>query len=626
VISADRPRQPRLAFWITLVLVTLATGALLILLPQAGSGQQWTIHWLPGTGAMGLGLGETGFYATLVTVGACLLVLVAARTDMPPATSALTLLALLGGAVALLAEHFLLRYVALEIVALCVALAPLADVGGGSESAASGRWARLVYLVLRVGDAGLLVGIAALWGATGTLEIAPALEAGLALPAAALNWIVGGLLLAVWVKVGGWPLHVWQQAGEQLTLFSRSWLYRTLTPNLGLYLLYRVTPLIAQVPLVKAGALWVGALGAGWAAVLAVVPWWAGEDRAHVDRLNVTMTCLFAAQGGLALLLAGMGLKTTVWLAVIVLTPLRVLLSLAGESALEAARTGARQAAAALYGLGGLALVAFNAWMVWWVREAGLPLGVRLVAELAVGLIAAWAVITTLALWRRSTAGATSRPQGVRRWIVLAVLAGGLVAAILWRMPLLEHLAHVSRGPPFTSPTPSGSLRFLATSPTGWGIFVLALWIRRRVRKGGVLPGTTIAGREPDWALELERGLRQGARVVHAVVEAGALRGTLAGITKGVQSAAYLCYRWIEGEFLEGTTRQIAQTAIGGGRLVYRAMEQRGLEGLLRRIVRAVMAGSRWLQRRHTGRLRRNLIWVVASLALAVLGLILYVW
>jgi hypothetical protein len=54
--------------------------------------------------------------------------------------------------------------------------------------------------------------------------------------------------------------------------------------------------------------------------------------------------------------------------------------------------------------------------------------------------------------------------------------------------------------------------------------------------------------------------------------------------------------------------------------------EQRGLEGLLRWTVRAVMAGSRWLQRRHTGRLRRNLIWVAASLVLAVLGLIVYVW
>ena len=104
------------------------------------------------------------------------------------------------------------------------------------------------------------------------------------------------------------------------------------------------------------------------------------------------------------------------------------------------------------------------------------------------------------------------------------------------------------------------------------------------------------------------------------------LRVVLGGVAKGVMGGARFAHRWIEGAFLEGTARQIAQTTTNGGRLAYRAVEQGGLEGLLRRVVRAVMAGSRWMQRRHTGRLRRNLIWVAASLILAVLGFVLFAW
>ena len=55
-------------------------------------------------------------------------------------------------------------------------------------------------------------------------------------------------------------------------------------------------------------------------------------------------------------------------------------------------------------------------------------------------------------------------------------------------------------------------------------------------------------------------------------------------------------------------------------------MEQGGLEGLLRRTVRALLAGSRWLQRRHTGRLRRNLVWVAVSLVLAIAALVVFAW
>jgi hypothetical protein len=530
-----------------------------------------------------------------------------------------------GGTAALLAEHFLARYVALEVVALCVALAPLAEMREDADSAVRGRWAQLVYLVLRVGDAGLLPAILALWAGTGTLEIAPALEAGTALPQPTLGWIAGGMLLAVWVKVGGLPLHIWQQAGRLLSPAARSWLYRTLTPNLGLYLLYRVTPLLVASPPVRAVAAWVGALGALWAGILALRVLLSGPQNTPDGSLDRAAIYLGAAQGGLALALAATGQKAEVWLLLLALTPLRLLLDLAGRLVGEARRAGERQAAALLYGLGAALLAGLDALIVWWVREAGAPLAVRLVSGAAVGLVGAWAALSTVRAWRDAPSETPRAPAAVRGWTVAVLLACGFVAALLWRRPLLDHLARAAHGDPFALPTPAGAVGALATGPAGWVAFVLALRIERLAFRD-LLPGVARKRPEVDLPLALERGLQSSAKAVHTVVEAGILGRTLGGSTQGVLEAAQLSHRWIEGVVLHGATEQIAQSAADGGRLAYEMMEQGGLEGLLRRTVDAVMAASRWLQRRHTGRLRRNLIWVVASLLLAALGLVLSVW
>jgi hypothetical protein len=175
-------------------------------------------------------------------------------------------------------------------------------------------------------------------------------------------------------------------------------------------------------------------------------------------------------------------------------------------------------------------------------------------------------------------------------------------------------------------------LHFLATSPTLWATSALAFWIAYQRRRGGhdwltsLLSKTTRAEQGSDPSLTLEQGLGRSAQALQTVIEAGALPWVVTAIRDGTLGLANLAHRWVEGEALEGTARQIAQTAIDSGRLAYRVMEQGGLEGLLRRSVRAILAGSRWMQRWHTGRLRRNLAWVVGSLALAALGLILLAW
>jgi hypothetical protein len=338
-----------------------------------------------------------------------------------------------------------------------------------------------------------------------------------------------------------------------------------------------------------------------------------------------------------------------VWLVLLLLTPLRVLLALAGDTACRASTEGERRAASALYGLGGSALVVVNALIVWWAREAGLTgisLLPRWVAEGALGLIAAWVAVTTVELWRGAAAEGDRRFPAFRRWAVISLLALGLAAATLWRAPLLDHLAHASHGPAYPLPGALSALRFLATSPALWIALALGLWARWRAEQSRRGSSRRRDGfwrrREPDPARALERGIRQSALALLAGVEAGILHGALVAITKGLVGAARLAQRWIEGVVLEGATRQIAQTATDGGRLAYRWIEgadqqgttrriaqtaaEGGLEGLLRRVVRAVLSASRWLQRRHTGRLRRNLVWVAASLVLALLAIIVFVW
>jgi hypothetical protein len=292
--------------------------------------------------------------------------------------------------------------------------------------------------------------------------------------------------------------------------------------------------------------------------------------------------------------------------------------------------------ASSLFGLGGLAWVGFDALIVWWASSGGDSAGLsavpRLLAQGAVGLMAAWVLVATVDLGRgTSAASQRERPQA-RRWAALILLTAGLLAAFLWRAPLLAHLAQASHGPAFAVPLPAAALRALAASPAAWAALLLGLVAWRLAASG---PGQVWRARRPRWpghgrvsdpARALDRDIRRGARALRALIEAGAFDRALTGFARGVIAAARLAHRWIEGGFLHGTTRQIAQTATEGGRLAYQMMELGGLEGLLRRAVRAMLDGSRWLQRRHTGRLRRNLIWVAASLALAALGLILYVW
>ena len=212
----------------------------------AGDGDVRMGSWVPGAGAMSLHAGGVGGYAVVVVSAAALAALVRQRGD-EPASAAVAMVALAGACVALLSGHFLLRYVALEVVALCVAAVPLVERGGYE----GGRRARFAYVLLRIGDAGLLTAILVLMDVSGTLDIGEALHMAEYMSDGQLAWVVAGMALAVWVKAGVWPLGIWKQAGHDLAPFTGIWLYDLLVPSLGLYLLYRVTPTIVLTGMLR---------------------------------------------------------------------------------------------------------------------------------------------------------------------------------------------------------------------------------------------------------------------------------------------------------------------------------------------------------------------------------------
>lgn len=554
------------------------------LLPLAGRDPTLVIEWLPGTGPMAFGLGATSLGAVLVTTWAAFLVLLgtpAVEREISPLSLALMLLALAAANVAFLTEHFLARYVALEVVALSIALAPLVQLRGDQ----GGRAFWSVYIALRVGDVGLLTAILILFDASGTLEISRALEAAVTLGGPGLSWVVFGLLLAVWVKLGNWPLHLWMGWGRRLSLHTQAWLFATVMPNLGAYLLYRVGPLVAPSEAVQSLVLWFGAA----AAMLAVITALTRRD------LRKALVLISAARGGLLVFAAASGAKAAVWLGLLVTTPVQLLLFLSGEAPEKGDSSLLGRAAQGAFGLAGLTLAGVGLLITWWARQAGVPLDALFVAEAAVALLAVWALREAGRSPVRDVEGA-SPPA---RWVVIITLGLVVLVGALTYSPLIRWLMDTAGTAELRPPSLVSLLGYIATAPALLFtlILVLVTWqMQRRARIEVHLPGLA-DGETVEATYDLQQGLTEAARALRAIVEVG---------------------------FLEQVIALSVRVVVDGARLTYRFVEQEGLEGLVRRLVQGILAVGHAVKDRHTGLLRRNLLWIPLSLMLALVVALVY--
>jgi NADH:ubiquinone oxidoreductase subunit 5 (subunit L)/multisubunit Na+/H+ antiporter MnhA subunit len=606
LVTAFRHVRPPVARRAVLLVSGLAALSVLALLRRGNTSIAIAREWLPGTGPLGLEASPSGLSIMLVTTAAACLVL--ANTTWHPERRAhqfyaLMLLAMSAANAALLADHFLGRYATLEVVALCVGLVPLATLQGQTAS----RLAWQVYLPLRIGDAAMLVAILILGHTAGTLHIRPALETAGELGGANLTWVLAGLAVAAWAKLGGWPFSMWVMAGRQLSLASHAWLYATLVPNLGAYLLYRIAPLLALAGPLSTTLAWVGAGGAALSALAALIQ----RD------VRTALVSVGAIQAGLALFAAAAGLQPVLLLGILALTPLRLSLYLSADAAQQATTSRWRRVGAALFGLSGLALSAFSLLTAWWLRHAsgqnaGLPIGAIYVAESAIALGVVWVASATRWLaMAESPAGSPDRGParaGWRRWsaaglLSVTVLAGGLAFG-----PLSGHIATAWRLTLPSLPSLPDLLRYAARTPALLATVVIGIvvWMVR-------------------WRFVRQPAMRRAEGALRAAFRAGSAESVTSALARLLAHTVRIG-RTIEHQGLDVLVRRTAQAVTGGARVAHRWVEQEGLEGLLRAAVRAVLGASRALQRQHTGRLRHNAVWLAVALALAVVCLAIWRW
>jgi formate hydrogenlyase subunit 3/multisubunit Na+/H+ antiporter MnhD subunit len=605
-VSLLRRRLPAAARGVALVASAATALCATALLPRTGDDPTIVIRWLPGTGPMTFGLDAASLYAALVTTWVAFLALLgttSAETETPPLLLALVLLALSAGNVAFLSEHFLSRYVALEVVALSIALAPLVELEG--DEGGRGFW--LVYVMLRLGDVGLLSTIKILFATSGTLEIAPALEAAGTLGAARLGWVIFGLVLAVWVKLGIWPLHLWIGWGRGLRPSTQAWLYTTLMPNLGAYLLYRVTPLLASGPGVQTLLLW---LAAG-AAMLAVVSALTRRD------LRSALIYIAAARGALLVFAAAAGAKAAVWLGLLATPPLQLLLFLAGEAPERGASSVRGRAARGLFAVAGLALAGVGVLITWWARRAGAPLDALFVAEASVALLGIWAI-------REAT-----RPHGGEeagslpaRWVAMGTLGLATLVGAVTFGPLARWLMDTADVAGAQVPGLTALLRYVVTAPALLLTLILALvtWqMQKRSRIRVHVPGPA-DGQRIETTYDLQEGLAQAGQALRAIVEVGLFEQIIALGVRFVVGGARTLHTVVEVGLFERIIALSERVVVEGARVTQRFVEQEGLEGLLRRAVQGVLGLGQVIGRRHTGLLRRNLLWIPISLMVALVA------
>lgn len=201
------------------------------------------MQWLPDQVPAGLVLTGSARYLVAGVLAWAVLSLWQHNDLSPPAwpsygpglmliTSALTILAVT-------IDHFLLRYVTLELVALvtaaCLAVAFPAYRG------APLLWR--AYLPWRLGGAALLFSILVLERGTGTFSIADALSGALDLSPGPRMVAGVGAAAAAWVKLGLPPFHGWLMDGARAPRVL--WPIGNVLPLLGAYLLQRFQYVLA---------------------------------------------------------------------------------------------------------------------------------------------------------------------------------------------------------------------------------------------------------------------------------------------------------------------------------------------------------------------------------------------
>ncbi len=200
------------------------------------------ISWLASAGSMCVTFERSTLILIFLSSLPLLLIFIAGKNTISSAVEfGLLLIAFSMMQVALVSEHFMLRYVALEFVGLCITAAALLLTFANEN-----RWnnTKQVFINLRIGDLALLVAIFLMFNLSNSFDISRNFTDAL-VGASDIQVILSAcLLIAVWVKMAIWPLNQWRNATKSVTRSIRTWLFDMCAPMLGAYLLYRSVPLL----------------------------------------------------------------------------------------------------------------------------------------------------------------------------------------------------------------------------------------------------------------------------------------------------------------------------------------------------------------------------------------------
>ena len=168
-----------------------------------------------------------------------------------------------------LADNFLLLYVGWELVGLCSYLL----IGFWFERPAAREAAKKAFVVTRIGDVGLLIGILLLWREVGSFSMSEAFQAAQsgALSQGVITWAAILIFLGAAGKSAQFPFHVWLPDAMEGPTPVSALIHAATMVVAGVYLVARVYPLFQESDYALTVVAIVGLITALGAATIALV-------------------------------------------------------------------------------------------------------------------------------------------------------------------------------------------------------------------------------------------------------------------------------------------------------------------------------------------------------------------
>ena len=252
------------------VFVGLVTAVIGFFLPRQIGAKAVSIVWLPGVLKTGFQLDTLSVVPALIATWIGFLVLIYSlgymkREENLSRYYSLTLLFIASMIGMSLADNFLALFFFWEVMGVC-SYALIGFFYKDPKAASAGVKA---FLTTRIGDIGLLAAILTIYVLTGTFSISAGLASGARIALPLLNFIAFGFILGAVGKSAQMPLHVWLPDAMEAPTTISALIHAATMVNAGVYLLARVSPLLALVPSWLTVIQWIGALTALLGSLLA---------------------------------------------------------------------------------------------------------------------------------------------------------------------------------------------------------------------------------------------------------------------------------------------------------------------------------------------------------------------